>query len=231
MINLPNHVAIIPDGNRRWARKRNIPSFLGHKKGGERFDEIFKSTLELQIPCFSVWLCSRDNIQKRSKEEIEFLFGLLKENFDRLGRSKFLHKSKVKVEAFGLWQSLFPEKLKESVINLKNLTKDYKGYKLNLLLAYNGTDEMLEAIKKISAFKKNSIDEETIKKNLWTGKLPPVDLVIRTGGEPHWSNGFMMWLTANSHFYFTPILWPEFDKQEYLKAIKDYSGRQNRRGS
>ncbi|KKS65456.1 MAG: Tritrans,polycis-undecaprenyl-diphosphate synthase (geranylgeranyl-diphosphate specific) [Parcubacteria group bacterium GW2011_GWB1_42_6] len=230
MINLPNHIAIIPDGNRRWAKKNKISSFLGHKKGSENFNGILKATLDFKVYCLSIWACSRDNIQKRSKKEVDFLFKLLEINFNKLSQSEFIHQNKVRVEAFGRWESLFPTKLKKSVINLANITKDYKKYRLNFLLAYNGTDEMIEAVKKISSLKED-INEETIKNSLWTKNLPPVDLVIRTGGEPHWSNGFMMWLTANSHFYFTSVLWPEFGEKEYIKAVEDYSKRQNKRGA
>ncbi len=119
---------------------------------------------------------------------------------------------------------------KEAIEKSIQLTKDYNNYFLTVLVAYNGVDEMVEAVKNIAKSRNAEITSDLIKENLWTGDLPPVDLLIRTGGEPHNSTGFMMWHTANTQFYFTKTLWPDFDKKEFKKAIEEYGERERRFG-
>ena len=218
MKNLPRHIAIIPDGNRRWAKKRGLPDFLGHHYGAKASENIIKTALEFKIPFLTLWGCSRDNIQKRPAKEVKFLFEVFKINFERLIKTPEIKKFKVKVAVLGQWDALFPEKVKKPIKEIINLTKDYKNYHLNFLMGYNGIDEMLEAIQKIVKLNPKMVTDETVKSHLWTKSLPAVDLVIRTGGEPHWSNGFMMWDTTDAQFYFTKTLWPDFDKREFKKS-------------
>jgi undecaprenyl diphosphate synthase len=234
-MNLPNHIVLIPDGNRRWARKRGLPPFFGHRQGVKATEKILKVALELKIPCFTFWGMSLDNITKRSPQEVNFLFDIFERWFKKVAKSKYIHKNFVKINVLGRWEKLFPERVKKSIRQAIEKTKNYRNHQLIFLLAYSGIDEMNEAIKKISELKvKNKnlkIDEKLIKANLWTKDLPPVDLVIRTGGEPHWSMGMMMWDVADSQLYFTETLLPDFSVEEFKKAIDRYSKTERRMGA
>lgn len=233
-MNFPNHIAIIPDGNRRWAKRKGLAVFLGHKKGADAAEKILETSLDLKIPCLTMWGCSMDNVAKRPKREVNFLMKIFERQFEKLAKSEKVHKNKIKINALGLWEKYFPPKTKEAVKKALTATKDYNKYKVNFLLAYSGMDEMTTAIKKIAELRiKNSelrINEKLIKNNLWTRDLPPVDLVIRAGGEPHNSNGFMMWDAADSQFYFTETLWPDFSPEEFKKAVATYQKTERRLG-
>jgi len=226
------HVVLIPDGNRRWAKKRNLPPWQGHIEGAKTVERILSRALEMKIPYFTFWGGSFDNLTERPKREIQFLFKVYEIYFKRLLKERRIEKEKVRINVFGRWREIFPQNLKRTVENILKRTEKYKNYFLTLLLAYNGTDEMLEAINKIAKKEKMKIDEKVLLENLWTGNLPPVDLIIRTGcgGDPHNSAGFMMWHTAYSQFYFTKTLFPDFSAEEFEKAIKNYLKRERRFG-
>jgi undecaprenyl diphosphate synthase len=226
------HVALIPDGNRRWAKKRGLLPWQGHIEGAKTLEKILKKAWEMKIPYFTFWGMSADNVLKRPKEEVKVLFSIFKRYFKKVLNSKELEKEKIKINVFGRWRELFPKDLKEVIKKVILKTKNNKNFVLTFLLAYNGTDEMLEAISKMLKLKVKEINEKTLLENLWTGSLPPVDLVIRTGcqGDPHNSAGFMMWQTAYSQFYFTKTLFPDFSPEEFEKAIKNYQKRERRLG-
>jgi tritrans,polycis-undecaprenyl-diphosphate synthase [geranylgeranyl-diphosphate specific] len=229
------HVAVIPDGNRRWAKKRGFFPWQGHIEGAKTLEKILKKAWELKIPYFTFWGMSADNVLKRPKREVEVLFSIFKRQFQKLARSKEIQKEGVKINVFGFWKKLFPESVKEAIKEAIEKTKKNKNFVLTFLLAYNGTDEMLEAIKKIvkkAREKDIEISEKTLIENLWTGVLPPVDLVIRTGceGDPHNSAGFMMWHTAYSQIYFTNTFFPDFSVKEFEFAINNFQKRERRFG-
>ena len=240
-MNLPKHIAIIPDGNRRWAKKKGLASFFGHDKGAKVIEEIIEEAITSKISYLTFWGCSTNNITKRSKSEVTFLFKIFEQQFTRILKNESVHKNKIKINVFGRWEELFPQKTSAAIKKAIEETKNYHNYQLNFLLAYSGKDEMLTAIKSISNLKSNSpasgknlkIDENLLKNNLWTKDLPPVDLIIRTGEEnglAHWSDGFMMWDAADSRLYFTKTLWPDFNKKEFKKAIAEYSISEKRFG-
>jgi undecaprenyl diphosphate synthase len=166
------------------------------------------------------------------------LFKIFEHWFKKLVKTKQIHQQQVKIDVLGRWNKLFPEKVKKSIKQAIEKTKNYKNHQLTFLMAYSGIDEMTTAIKKIAELRiKNlelRIDETLIKNNLWTKDLPPVDLVIRTGSEkPHWSHfssGSMMWEVANAQFYFTKTLWPDFSPEEFKKAISEYPKIERRFG-
>jgi len=234
-MNLPQHIVLIPDGNRRWAKKRGVPPFLGHREGAKTTEKILKAVLELKIPCFTFWGSSLDNITKRGPQEVNFLFNIFERYFKKLAKSKDIHKNFVKINVLGRWNKLFPERVKKPIRQAIEKTKNYRNYQLTFLLAYSGIDEMTDTINRIIKLKNRNrrlkIDENLIKKNLWTKDLPPVDLVIRTGGEPHWSSGMMMWDVANAQLYFTDTLLPNFSVEEFKKAIEQYSKTERRMGA
>ncbi|MDP3015031.1 MAG: polyprenyl diphosphate synthase [bacterium] len=233
-MNLPQHIVLIPDGNRRWAKKRGLPPFFGHRQGVKTTEKILKAVLDLKIPYLTFWGSSLDNIAKRPSQEVKFLFKIFEQHFKKLAKSKEVNQNKIKINILGRWRELFPESVKQAMEEVIKKTKDYKNYQLTFLMAYSGVDEMTSAIQGIAELRiKNAelrINEELIKNNLWTKDLPAVDLVIRTGGEPHWSAGMMMWDVANSQLYFTETLYPDFSVEEFKKAVNKYGQIERRMG-
>jgi len=234
--NIPTHVAVIPDGNRRWARKRGFQPWIGHQRGAKSFEKILKKALELKIPYLTFWGGSWDNLTKRPKIETKFLFKVYEEQFKRVAGDKKVHKNKVKINVLGRWREILPEGTKKAIERAMGITKNYNKHFLTFLIAYNGTDEMIACIQKIANLAKKKtikVNEKLIKENLWTKDLPPVNLIIRTGcgKDPHLSAGFMMWDAAYSQLYFTSTLLPDFAPKEFEKIIKDYSKRERRMGS
>jgi len=231
---LPKHIAIIPDGNRRWAKKHKLDVWLGHRKGSDIMDKLADIIIEMNIPYFSFWGSSKDNLIKRPKIEVKFLLNLFKEKFLELAENEKIHNNNVKINIIGDWENQFPEDVCSALNKAIDSTKDYDDFHLNFFLAYSGTSEILDAIKYIAQKSRKDefldIDEKLLKNCLLTKDLPPVDLMIRTGGEPHLSDGFMMWETANSQLYFFEKYWPDFDENDFRIAIEDYSKRCRRYG-
>jgi len=232
-INLPKHVVIIPDGNRRWAKERGLKAWEGHMAGADRIEEIVRKALEMKIGNISFWGSSMDNLKKRPLMEKKALLDIYEKYFKKLIDSDEVHQNEAKINIIGRWREQFPESLKKILESGIERTKNYKNYNLNFFLAYNGDDEMIEAIRKI--VKKVGGDDarvthELIKENLMTRDLPAVDLLIRTGGEPHLSTGFMMWDLANAQLYFSKKLFPNFFKKDFEIAIGDFSQRGRRMG-
>jgi len=234
--NIPKHIALIPDGNRRWARKRGLLSWLGHRTGTKALEKILDKALELKIPYFTFWGGSYDNLTKRSKTEVNFLFKVYTDRFRKVLKDERIHQNKVKINVLGRWREILPKKTQEVIEKAIEATKNYNKYFLTFLIAYDGTDEMLDCIREIAkktAGNPTKITKDLIKENLWTKDLPPVDLVIRTGCEsdPHLSAGFMMWDTTYSQLYFTQTFFPDFGQKEFEKIIEDYSKRERRLGA
>jgi undecaprenyl diphosphate synthase len=237
MENLAKHIAIIPDGNRRWAKKKGLPAWAGHRQGAKNFEKIAQAANELNIYCLTFWGGSYDNLTKRPEKELKFLKEVYRLNFTRLLKNKDIYRFKTRINILGRWPELLDERIKAPMLEVIKKTEKHDQRFLNFLIGYNGTHEMIEAVEKI--IKRARLDEklaatpELIKSNLWTKNLPPVDLVIRTGleGDPHWSNGFMMWDAADSQFYFTETFWPDFSREEFIKAVENYSKRERRLGA
>ena len=231
-INLPNHVVIIPDGNRRWAKERGLKSWEGHAAGAENTEELLRKALKIGIRCLSMWGSSLENLKKRPLDESRELLRIYEEHFIKLIKSDDIHKNQVKINFIGKWKEQFPESLKKVLYDCIEATKDYSKHTLNFFLAYSGEDEIIDAIKQIikKEIPVESISEEIIKDNLMTKNLPVVDYMIRTGGEPHLSAGFMMWDTANAQLYFSEKYYPDFGAKEFEAAIEDFSKRGRRLG-
>ncbi|HOW60377.1 MAG TPA: polyprenyl diphosphate synthase [Candidatus Moranbacteria bacterium] len=229
---LPNHVVIIPDGNRRWAKEHGLKPWKGHEAGAENTEKLLRKALDLGIKCFSVWGSSLENLKKRPIEESRELLRIYEEHFTKLLKSEDIHKHQVKINFIGHWEEQFPDSLKKVLYDCLEATKNYSQNVLNFFLAYSGDDEMASAIKQIinKEIPAEAISADTIKENLMTKSLPAVDFMIRTGGEPHLSAGFMMWDTANAQLYFSEKYYPDFGIEEFEIAINDFLSRGRRLG-
>ena len=227
-----NHIAFIPDGNRRWAQERGLPAFMGHREGARVTEKVLITILEQNICNVTFWGCSVDNVVKREHKEVSFLFELFEEYFKSLLKNKILYEREVRVRVLGQWREYFPDKLQQGIRSVEEATKHHTRANLTFLLAYSGILEMTAAVRTIVSqnIPDTEITPEFIKEHLYTKELPPVDLVIRTGGEPHFSSGFMMWDVADAQLYFTQKLWPDFSPEELAKALDEYAGRQRRKG-
>ncbi len=234
-MNLPRHLVLVPDGNRRWAKKRGKPPFFGHRAGAKTAEAVFKEALDLGLECLTFWGCSVSNITERDPLEVKFLHQVFERAFAKFEkRIKDLKKYGIRVRVLGRWEELFPERTKKIIRRLEKATAGFGPRKLTFLMAYDGRDEMQSAVVKIAEAKAKDpnllIDRELIKNSLWAADLPPVDLVIRTGGEPHWSAGLMMWDVAEARLYFTEVTWPDFDPGEFRKALGAYGATERRYG-
>jgi undecaprenyl diphosphate synthase len=231
--NLPKHVAIIPDANRRWACERGLPPWKGHEAGAENFEKIISYSLKKGIACLSIWGSSIDNLTKRPLEEKKALLNIYKHYFKKMLEGKEIYENEVQVNFIGRWEEQFPDSLKQIIYAVIEKTKNYQKRMLNFMLAYGGTDEMLYAIEKIRAkYEKGvKITAGMIKENLMTAKIPSVDYMIRTGGEPHNSAGFMMWDVADAQLFFSPEKFPDFDEVKFEEALEEYMRRQRRFGA
>lgn len=229
---LPSHIAIIPDGNRHWARERGLKPWDGHEEGAKNTEKIVREALRMGVRCISFWGSSLENLNKRPLRERQALFNIYERYFTKLISSKDVRENKARINIIGRWREKFPTKLRKILEKGMEKTRKHNDRFLNFFLAYNGDDEMIEAIKSIikSKISAGKVTAETIKKNLLTRDLPPVDLLIRTGGEPHLSVGFMMWDIANVQMYFPEKYYPDFDEREFQKAIEEYQRRERRHG-
>lgn len=230
----PQHVAIIPDGNRRYAQKHGLAAVKGHLKGYEGARSILDKALECNVKYITYWGASISNLTKRSRIEVEGLYKVFFQVFSSILEDKELEEKQVRIRVLGKWEEYFPERVKELIRKAVDKTQNFSGYHLTFLLGYNGDVEMMEAIQSIvdNSEEGVQITPELIKKHLYTHDLPSVDLVIRTGSksDPHNSVGFMMWDTANAQFHFTSSLYPEFTPQEFQSVIEDFSQREKRQG-
>lgn len=229
--NMPTHIAIIMDGNGRWAKSRFLPRTAGHKAGVETIRKVVKEADRLGIQYLTLYAFSTEN-WKRPKLEVDALMNLLvtylRNEIDEL------HKNNVKLTAVGDFEKL-PEACVKELHSAMDKTKDNTGVHLNLALNYGGRNDIREAVVEIAKEYKEGkisledITEERIKKHLSTGEIPDPDLVIRTSGEQRLSN-FLLWDIAYSEFYYTDIHWPDFDGEELEKAIYTYQKRDRRFG-
>lgn len=232
--NIPNHVAIIPDGNRRWAKARGLQPWEGHDAGAKNLEKVLRANLDLGVKHVTFWGSSLDNIKRRPWREKKALLDIYRKYFLKLMDSEDIHNNEVQINVIGKWEDQFPDSVKKVIQKCVRRTNKYQKFFLNFLLAYSGDAEMVEATNKIIEKFKGKVKRITarmIKEHLMTRDLPPVDLLIRTGGEPHNSAGFMMWDAANAQLYFSEVLWPDFDEKKAREAIMDYGRRARRFGS
>jgi len=225
---LPDHIAIIMDGNGRWAQKRGLPRLEGHQAGVENVRSVIKYFNKLNLKYLTLYGFSTEN-WKRPKEEIDGLLRLLQEAIDK--ETLELHKNGIRIRHLGRLEKL-PAGFQRAITKAVELTKDNKRMTVSFAFDYGGRAEIVDAVRKIIAegVPPQKIDEQLFDSHLYTAGLPEVDLVIRTAGELRISN-FLIWQAAYSEYYFTKVLWPDFNSKEINKALLAYSRRQRRFGA
>ena len=228
---VPNHIAIILDGNGRWAKKRGMPRSFGHVKGCENLEDICEVAKELGVKYLTVYAFSTEN-WKRSKEEVDGLMKLFRNYLKKC--IKISQKNNMRVKVIGDITA-FDSDIQESIEKLEDFSKDFTDLHFQIALNYGSRDEMVRAMRhmaqdcKDGAFDPEEITEEKFASYLDTKDLPDPDLMIRTSGEQRLSN-WMLWQLAYAEFYFTDVLWPDFDKEELIRAVEYYNTRDRRFG-
>ena len=224
---LPQHVAIIMDGNGRWARKHELPRLAGHKAGGDNIHTVAKIFADYGIKYLTLYAFSTEN-WNRPRAEVSGLLNLLARKIDQ--ETQAFHKENIRLIHLGR-QDRLSQKLKEKVQAAAELTKNNTGLTLCLAFDYGGRDEIVQATRHIASggIPGDNIDESMFAQYLYSPDIPDPDLIIRTGGESRLSN-FLLWQAAYSELYFTPILWPDFGITEVEEALSEYKRRQRRFG-
>jgi tritrans,polycis-undecaprenyl-diphosphate synthase [geranylgeranyl-diphosphate specific] len=232
---LPQHIAIIMDGNRRYAREQGMPPYKGHEMGKDKLQDVIKWCHEVGVKILTVFAFSTDNF-KRPKEEVEHLMSLFEQDLRRMAEDERINEKEVKVKVIGQID-LLPEGVRRAARDVMEKTKNYDKYYFNIAIGYGGREEIVTAIRKIGEdIKKGKLSPEEINKDvvasyLYTSHLPlpDPDLVLRTSGEERVSN-FLLWQLAYSELYFADVYWPSFKKTDFLRAIQSYQRRQRRYG-
>lgn len=228
---LPNHLAIIMDGNGRWAKQKGMLRIFGHENGTKSVREVVEASAELGIKCLTLYAFSTEN-WKRPKKEVQTLMNLLVTSLKK--EIKTLQDNNIRLSAIGCLKDL-PKKAYSELFEVIEKTKQNTRMTLTLALSYGSREELISAIKELAYKVKNNIisveniDESIINKHLYTQNLPDVDLLIRTSGEQRISN-FLLWQIAYAELYFTPILWPDFKKADLFDALIEYQNRERRFG-
>lgn len=231
MANIPYHVAIIMDGNGRWAEKKGLPKIAGHRAGIKSVEEAIEGAKELGVKILTLYTFSTEN-WKRPKYEINALFKLLENYIDK--KLDLFDKNDIRLSVIGRTEGL-PQVVQEKLIKAIDRTKDNKALILNMALNYGSRQEIVDAVRKIlKDYEKGlvsieSIDENTFGDYLYTKCMPDPDLLIRTSGEMRVSN-FLLWQISYAEIYVTKKLWPDFRKSDFKRAIREYSVRDRRYG-
>ena len=225
--NVPYHVAIIMDGNGRWAKQRGLPRVAGHRAGTDNLRRVLESCGELGIKMLTIYAFSTEN-WRRPEDEVKGLMSIFEDVIDR--ELPELHEKGVRLRHIGTLEGLKPV-FANKVRNAIELTKNNNKLILNIAFNYGGRAEIVEAVKKLIAkgVKADDITEEMISAHLYTADVPDPDLIIRTSGEMRVSN-FLIWQGAYSEYYLAPVYWPDFDKEQMRLALEEYAKRHRRFG-
>jgi undecaprenyl diphosphate synthase len=223
----PNHVAIIMDGNGRWAERKGLPRLAGHQAGFNRIRTTVKSILSHNIKYLTVYSFSTEN-WTRPRDEVQGIINILLDNID--SEADELHRQGVKMQHLGRLHEL-PDEVQDAINRACSLTQFNTKMTFSFAFNYGGRTELLDAAIRLMKEKPNSkeIDEKTFSRYLYTANIPDVDLLVRTGGELRISN-FLLWQAAYAEYYFTKVLWPDFNASQIDKALAAYSQRQRRFG-
>jgi len=232
-MNIPKHVGIICDGNRRFARALGEEPWKGHEQGADKIQDVVEWCLEFGIKYLTLWLFSTENFARPEKEKEE-IFKIAKKAAKKFLESSKVHENKIRLTVIGNL-NLFPQDVREEIQKAVEATKTYNNFFLNVAIGYGGKEEILDCVKQIAKqiaegkLKPEDITKEILDKNMYSATIPDVDLVIRTSGEQR-TSGFLIWKTDYAEFYFSEKFWPEFEKEDFLKAIMVYSERERRFG-
>ena len=222
---VPRHVAIILDGNRRYAKSLGLQPWKGHEFGLKTLEELFGWCIELGIKELTLYCFSTENF-KRAKKEVDYLFSLFWKEFNRINKGEGLFKGKVKVNVIGRI-GMFSKKMRDAMLEAVKKTRNNKALVVNFAMAYGGRQEITDAVKKMIRSNVKNINDDTITRYLYLKNEP--DIVIRPGGEVRTSN-FLIWQSIYSEFFFMDKLWPEFTKQDLIRCIKEFNERERRFG-
>jgi len=229
---VPKHIAIILDGNRRFAKQLMLKPWKGHEYGAKKVEKLFDWCKEFNIKELTVYCLSLENFN-RPKEEFNYLMNLFRNEYNNLLKEESkIHQNKIKINFIGRI-NLLPKDIQETIKELTEKTKDYDNYTINFAMAYGGKQEVIDATIKIAeAIKNNDLDldkinEETFTNNLLLKSSP--ELIIRTGGEKRTSN-FLIWQGAYSEWIFLEKMWPEFEKEDFISCLEEYDARERRFG-
>lgn len=222
-----NHIAIILDGNGRWAKKRKLPVIEGHRQGAKQVHKIIEAAIEFEVKYLTLYIFSAEN-WRRPKEEVDHLMSLLR--FYLRAEFENLHKNNIKVKFIGDIQGLDLD-IQNDINKCEELTKDNKSLNLTLAVNYGGKQEIIRAVNNLVKDASGGVvTEDMFASYLYTADIPDPDLVIRTSGEKRVSN-FLLWQAAYAELYFTDILWPDFNKEDLKNAINEFKQRERRYGT
>ena len=231
---LPQHISIIMDGNRRFAWGKNLERGVGHAQGKEKLKEVMDWILDLGIPYFTVYALSTENLKERTEAELEGLYDLYVAGLNEIAEDSRIHENGVKVQAVGRLNML-PNRVREALRNAESRTAEYSEFLFTICLAYGGREEIVDAVRDVAVAHAGGelpvemIDQQQISSRLYTADLPDPDLVIRTSGEERVSN-FLLWQIAYSELHFTDVHWPSFSKVDLYEALESYQMRRRRYG-
>ncbi len=231
---VPTHLAIIMDGNRRFAAAEGLSVADGHERGRDTLEELLNWCLELGIRVLTVYAFSTEN-RSRSPEEVESLMELFDRSLRQIAVDERVHKNQIRVRILGN-RALLPARLREAVDLAETATAQYSAYLYNVALGYGGRDEILEAIRTLAREVRDGrltpeqIDSAAVSRHLYTAELPDPDLIFRTSGEERISN-FLLWQSAYSELYFSDVMWPGLTHLDFLRAIRAYQMRRRRYGT
>lgn len=230
---LPEHIGIILDGNRRFASLKNLSTGKAHELGADKLKDVLDWAREIDVKHVTVYAFSKENFN-RSSEEVEELMELFEDKFQEVLNSPKIEENQVRVRGIGDLDIL-PDSVRHAIERAEEETEDFDQFSLNIAVGYTGRSELANAVRKIcQSVEEGEIDpeevnEDLIGENLYTSDLPDPDLIIRTSGEERLS-GFLLWQSAYSELYFCEANWPNFDKVNFLRAIRNYQGRERRFG-
>jgi tritrans,polycis-undecaprenyl-diphosphate synthase [geranylgeranyl-diphosphate specific] len=229
---LPKHIGIIPDGNRRWAKKNNLSTYLGHLEGYKALKNVLYDFLDAGIENISIYALSLENLRKRSKDEIENIYKIVDLAIEAIKSESLIKEKKVKIRLLGRL-SLLPEEIRDKLHEIEEITKTHDNFFLNVLIMYDGQEEIVDAVKKIlkEEIAPDKINRDMIKQYLYSRTIPEVDYIIRTGmNDGARISGFLLWDSSYSEFRFRNDFWPEYNSEMVYEDLVEFIERNRRKG-